>query len=79
MSDILEYVLSNHNERTELYQNRLCVSQEHYLTFQQKKLPQKYMCHVYGVIITRNVQIDFLRKLQEIGIWKCDSSDIIHV
>ena len=32
MSDILEKVLSNHNEHTELYQNRLCVSQDHHLS-----------------------------------------------
>ena len=32
MSDILEEVLSNHNEHIELYQNQFCVSQDHYLT-----------------------------------------------
>ena len=32
MSDILEGVLSNHNEQTELYQNRLFVSQDHHLS-----------------------------------------------
>ena len=36
MSDILEKVLSNHNEHTELYQNRLCVRQDHYLTSHKK-------------------------------------------
>ena len=34
MTDILEWVLWNPNGHTEIYQNRLCISQDHYLTSQ---------------------------------------------
>ena len=38
MSYILEWVLSNYTVHTEIYQNRLCVSQDHYQTSHNIKI-----------------------------------------